>query len=90
MHKVHASLYQEPSYRNPALEYLSLRLLVQVTSTVHLVNVQYNIIKRCCVCKASGGKVVIDRVAIDGIDSGSVVGCKGESLGPAHQRNILI
>ena len=37
-----------------------------------------------------GGKVVIDRVVIDGIDSGSVVGCKGESLGPAHQRNSLI
>ena len=43
-----------------------------------------------------GGKVVIDRVAVegsdvasvDGIDGGSVVGC--ETAGPAHQRNGLI
>ena len=36
------------------------------------------------------GKVVIDRVVVDGFDGGSVVGCVGEKAGPAHQRNGLI
>ena len=41
------------------------------------------------------GKVIIDRVAVegsdvasvDGIDGGSVVGCVGETAVPAHKRN---
>ena len=36
------------------------------------------------------GKVVIDKVVVDGFDGGSVVDCIGEPVGPAHQRNSLI